>query len=276
MKKRYGGSVLISGGSSGIGLACAQAFAAQGYEVFAASRHPGTQERRYEGGGMLIPVQMDVCDENSVREAVGTVLARAKDLGIVIHCAGMGIAGAAEDTPDADARRQIETNYFGVMRVNRCILPHFRGRGAGLCLLIGSVAGLLSIPFQSHYSSSKFALEAYAEALRCESRRYGIRVSLIEPGDTQSGFTSARSMAVPEQSIYEKACRASVAKMARDERNGRPPQSVARVALRLAGRKSPPVRVVVGFEYKAFVFLPRLLPARLINWALGRIYVPRG
>lgn len=276
MKKRYGCSVLITGGTSGIGLACAKAFAAEGYEVFAASRHSVEEEQKYEGGGRIIPVRMDVCDEDSVCKAVREVLERAKDLGIVIHCAGVGIAGAAEDTPDADAHRQMETNYFGVLRVNRCLLPHFRSRGSGLCLIIGSVAGLLAIPFQSHYSSSKFALEAYAEALRCESRRYGIRVSLLEPGDTRTGFTSARRTAVPAQSPYEKACLASVAKMAKDEQNGRPPESIARIALRLGGRKNPPVRVVAGFEYKTLVFLRRLLPCRFINWVLGRMYVPRG
>lgn len=276
MKKRYGGSVLVTGGSSGIGLACAQAFAVEGYEVFAASRHAGGEERRYESGGVIIPVRMDVCDENSVCKAVGEVLEQAKDLGIVIHCAGMGIAGAAEDTPDADAHRQMETNYFGVLRVNRCLLPNFRSRGHGLCLIIGSVAGLLAIPFQSHYSSSKFALEAYAEALRYESGRYGIRVLLIELGDTRTGFTSERRIAVPAQSPYEKACLASVAKMAKDEQSGRPPESIARIALRLSGRRNPPVRVIAGFEYKTLVFLRRLLPHRFINWVLGRMYVPRG
>lgn len=274
MKKRYGGSVLITGGSSGIGLACARAFAGKGYEVFAASRGAGEAEREYENGGAIIPVKMDVCDEDSVRRAVGEILKRAKDLGAVLHCAGMGIAGAAEDTADADAHRQMETNYFGVLRVNRFLLPHFRERGSGLCLMVGSVAGLLAIPFQSHYSSSKFALEAYAQALRCESGRFGIRVALIEPGDTRTGFTSARKMAVPAQSPYAAACRASVAKMARDEQNGRPPESVARIALRLAGRKHPPVRVVAGGDYKTLVFLRRLLPCRLINWTLGRLYVP--
>lgn len=271
MKKQYGNCVLITGGSSGIGLACAQTFAAQGYKVFSASRKANGNEMPF-GSGKIIPVSMDVCDENSVRDTVSKVLESADDLGIVIHCAGIGIAGAAEDTPDEAAHLQMETNYFGVLRVNRYLLPHFRKRGSGLCLIVSSIAGRLSIPFQSHYSSSKFALEAYAQALRCESRRFGIRVSLIEPGDTKTGFTSARMMTVPEQSPYSEACRVSVAKMANDEKNGKSPESAAVIALRMSAMKNPPVRKAVGAEYKFFLFLQRFLPDRLINRILDGMY----
>lgn len=272
MKKPYGGHILITGASSGLGLACAQAFAQAGYTVWGVSR--GAEEKEAAcGAGCIHFLRMDVNDGPSVEAAVAEILGRAGQLGIVLHCAGFGIAGAAEDTPLEMARQQMETNYFGVLRVNAAVLPHMRRQGRGLILVMSSVAGVISIPYQSHYASSKFALEAYVEALRLEGRPFGLRASLIEPGDTRTGFTAARRLCIPEYSAYASSCRAAVAVMERDEQNGKPPESVARVALRLASKKNPPVRRAVGMGYRALVLLKRLLPARLVEMLLRRIYL---
>ncbi len=273
MKALYGKNVLITGGSSGIGLACARLFATQGYRVYACARSQGRQAQTFPSGGQIFPVIMDVCREDSVAAAVDSVIGDAGEIGILIHCAGMGIAGAAEDTPDAAARKQMDVNYFGVLNVNRRVLPHMRRSGRGLILMTGSVAGIFPIPFQSHYSSSKFALEAYARALRMELHEHRIKVMLIEPGDTKTGFTDARRFEIPPESDYAAACRASVAKMENDERKGRSPESAARVALWAAGRSNPPASRVVGFEYKLLAFLRRLLPERAVLFLLRKMYI---
>ena len=194
MRYPYGKAILITGASSGIGRAAAELFADAGYTVWAGSRHCEECVEKRLGGGEIRSLQMDVCNEDSTRRAVERAVSEG-GLGIVLNCAGMGIAGPAEDTFEEAVRAQFEVNYFGTLRVNRMVLPYFRAQGKGLVLVMSSVAGRVPIPYQSHYSSSKYALDAYVEALRMEARPFGIRAALIEPGDTKTGFTAAKSPA---------------------------------------------------------------------------------
>jgi NAD(P)-dependent dehydrogenase (short-subunit alcohol dehydrogenase family) len=272
MSDPYGKNVFITGASSGIGKACAQLFAKNGYRVYAGARTQGRKRVAFHNGGEIIPVTIDVTNEDSVKNAVETMVAEV-DIGIVVHCAGIGIAGSAEDTLDEAAHRQMEVNYFGVLRVNRHILPRMRSRGNGLIVMIGSVAGIFAVPFQSHYSSSKYAIEAYARALRMELKKYNIHVSIVEPGDTKTGFTKARRYEMPSDSPYLDDCYRSVSKMEEDEQNGRSRITVAKAVFGIAQRLSPPVSKVVGFDYKLLVFLSRFLPERLIVYVLGKMYI---
>lgn len=267
MQNRYGTQVFITGAGSGLGRACAEAFAREGCQVIGVSRHCADKTETV-GSGTIRTLPMDVNNEESIRGVLETL----ERIDIVMHCAGFGIAGACEDTPIELARAQMETNYFGVLRVNAQVLPKMRAQGKGLVLIVSSIAGRIGIPFQSHYSSSKFALEAYAEALRMECAPFGIRVSLIEPGDTKTGFTGARSKALDRKSPYYAVCSRSVAKMEHDEQNGKPPESVAAVALKLASKENPPVRVAVGAEYKALMALKRFLPDKAIERILKSMY----
>ena len=264
MKSPYLKKVLVTGASSGIGKETADLFAMNGFTVYAASRHPLDTKNR-----SIIPVEMDVTDLSSVRRAAEKI----DSLGVIIHCAGFGISGSAEMTPADRAHAQMETNYFGVLNVNSVFLPLLRKNPRSLVMITSSVAGLLPIPYQSHYSSSKYALEAYAQALRMEAGQFGVRVSLVEPGDTKTGFTKARSNDEPEDSPYYKECREAVEHMAHDEQNGKPASSVAKVFLKLALRKNPPVRCAVGLDYKVLAFLAKILPARLINFIIRLIYI---
>ena len=264
IKCPYQKTVLVTGASSGIGKETADLFAMNGFIVYAASRHP-----RSTSNPNIIPLEMDVTDPASVQSAA----AKVKELGIIIHCAGFGISGSAEMTPIERAKAQMDTNYFGVLNVDNAFLPLLRKNPRSLVLITSSVAGLVSIPYQSHYSSSKYALEAYAQALRMEAGQFGVRCALVEPGDTRTGFTKARTSDEPEGSPYSEQCRSAVEHMARDEQKGKPADSVAKVFLKLAGRKNPPVRCAVGLDYKALAFLSKVLPARLINFIIKLIYL---
>ncbi len=260
----YAKSVLVTGASSGIGMETADLFAMSGFQVYAASRHP-----RKTDNPNIHPIEMDVTDEKSIERAAQGI----KELGVIIHCAGFGISGSAEMTPPERARAQMETNYFGVLNVNRVFLPLLRKNRRSLVLITGSVAGFIAIPYQSHYSSSKYALEAYSRALRIEAGQFGVKVTIVQPGDTKTGFTKARTSDEPENSPYIKQCQDSVSHMAHDEQTGRPANSVANVFLKLAYRRNPPVNVAVGFEYKAIALLARILPSRLITWLVKLIYI---
>ena len=272
MRRLYGKNVFLTGGSSGIGRATAELFAENGYTVFAASRNPPDEVRRFPGGGEIRPITLDVRDQLSVDAAIETALSQA-DVGIVINCAGIGIACAAEDFPPDAVTGLMETNFNGVLRVNSRILPHLRKRGCGLCVIIGSMAGVFPIPFQSHYSASKAALDSYAAALRMELRAYGVNVCLVMPGDTNTGFTGARTYEIDNSSPYYSTCIKATKKMEKDELGGNPPTSVARVILGLSGRKNPPARKIVGFSYKLLAFIRRLLPYRLVEFILRRMYI---
>lgn len=269
-KITYLKSALVTGASSGIGKSVALMLAQAGLKVYAASRHPQQDIQSFPGGGSIIPITMDVASEASVKEASKAI----GELGIIVHCAGIGISGSAEVTPDQRARAQMDTNYFGVLNVNRVFMERLRQNKASLIQITSSVAGIVPIPYQSHYSSSKYALEAYAQALRMEARPFGVRVALVEPGDTKTGFTKARSYDEDPESVYYDACMKAVEKMASDEQNGKGPETVAKVILKNIYRSNPPVRQAVGASYKALSFLIKVLPARLVLLLVSKIYLP--
>src|SRR5215470_2155720 len=151
MPDQPGQVVLITGASSGIGAACATYLHARGYRVYGTSRRPS------EVPAPAFPLlAMDVDDDASVRHGVAQVLAMAGRVDVAVNNAGIAIAGAVEETSDDEARAQLETNLFGVLRVCRAVLPIMRQQGGGTIVNISSVAGALGIPFQGLYSASKF------------------------------------------------------------------------------------------------------------------------
>ncbi len=283
MSRPYGNVVLISGASSGIGKSIAHYLAHRGYKVYGTSRKPqadneskGTAAETDESTtvGQVHMLQMDVCNEESVRAAIEKVVALEGEIGIVINNAGMGIAGSVEDTSPDEAFLQFDTNFFGVHRVIRQVLPHMRKAGRGLIVNISSVGALFPIPYQSMYVAAKAAVEGMSGSLRNELKPFGIKVALIEPGDTKTGFTGSRIFvaAGKDDSPYLEYSKKSVAVMERDEANGPDPIVVARVAEKIIRRKDPPVCVVVGMQYKLLVFLKRLIPKALESFIVHQMY----
>ena len=271
---------LITGASSGIGRATAQHLMAKGYHVYGTSRKvegsfsEGHSDSDPKSGGFIDMIPMDVTCDTSVEIAVKTVLAKEGRIDVLVSNAGTGIAGAIEDTSIDEAKSQFETNFFGSLRVIQAILPIMREQCSGKIIAISSVAGVISIPYQAHYSASKYAMEGLIEALRYEIAAFGIKVCLVEPGDTKTGFTHSRNIAERsiETSPYHDRFQKSLARMEHDEQNGASPDKVAKVIYAMIRKKSPPVRVTVGFQYKAVLFLKRLLPSGVLEKIVGMLY----
>ena len=257
--------VLITGASAGIGQATADRLHGRGWTVVGASRR-GTAS----GGGGWSPMVMDVDDDDSVRTGMEKVLVEHGGLHAVVACAGWGLAGAAEQTPIDLAKRQLETNFWGAVRVVQAALPGMRERGSGRIVLVSSIGGIVGIPFQAFYSASKFAMEGYGEALAYEVEPFGIQVTLVEPGNVRTDFTaSRRDVPVPEgDDAYAAAVTKAIDTMATDEANGVPPEAVAAVVKRVLTAKRAPRRASVGkMEERIGIMGKRLLPYRLFEKA---------
>ena len=255
---------LVTGASAGIGRATAARLAAEGWAVVGASRR-GTAPEGCQG------LVMDVDEGASVNEAVGRVLAERGRVDALVTCAGWGVAGALELTPVDAAKAQLETNFWGTVRVVQAVLPAMRAAGGGRLVLLSSIGGLIGLPFQAFYSASKFALEGLGEALAYEVAPFGVKVTVIEPGNVRTEFTDRRRVvgagegwpvgraggpaaggeagpagAGPSIEGYSRAQAKAISVMEQDERNGVAPDKVAAVIVRVLSSSRPPRRVSVG------------------------------
>ena len=262
--------LVISGGSSGIGKATASFFAERGWCVFELSRH-GESVRGDGKPGEIIHVSCDVCNEESTRAAIAEVMKQTDHVDVVISNAGFGISGPIEFTEMKDAAHQMDVNFLGAVRFTQAVLPVLRRQGYGRIIYTSSVAALLAVPYQSFYSASKAAINAFALALANEVREFGIRVSVMMPGDVSTGFTDAREKSAKGEDIYRGANKA-ITTMERDERSGMSPKQMAELFYHIATCRSPRPQYVGGFEYRLFCLLDRILPKRLVNWIEYKVY----
>lgn len=254
------GTCLVTGASSGIGRACADELVAAGWTVVGASRS-GTS---VSGASPLV---MDVDDDDSVASGIAACLSGHPAVDAVVTAAGWGLSGPVETTPIDQARAQLETNFWGSVRVVREVLPVMRDQGRGRIVLMGSLGGIVGLPFQAYYSASKFALEGFAEALAYEVSPFGISVTLVEPGNVATGFTDNRRRNDPSPaSPYARANASAVGVMEDDERNGITAEQVASVVEHVLSAKNPPRRVSVGkVDERLGAFAKRFMPHRLFE-----------
>ena len=255
-------TILITGASTGIGLACATALNRADWTVIGASR-------RNEPSALWSTIQMDVDDDASVASGISDVIADHGRIDAVLACAGWGLAGAAEQTPIADAKAQVETNFWGCVRVANHVLPHFRANGGGRLVLMSSIGGLIGIPFQAFDSASKFALEGYAESLAYEVKPFNIAVTLVEPGNFKTDFTQSRRMvSIDGDDPYRAAREKAINLMEHDEVNGADPAQVAATVAKVLAAASPPRRVSVGkFDERIGLVAKRLMPFKVFQAA---------
>ncbi|MCR4854549.1 MAG: SDR family oxidoreductase [Erysipelotrichaceae bacterium] len=257
-------TAIVTGGSSGIGRQTAICLKEMGYDVFEFSR-----SGKEEGG--IFHISCDVTVPEQVSEAVKEVAERQGRIDLVVNCAGFGISGALEYTDIADAKRQFDVNLFGLCEVNRNCIPHLK-MSKGRIINISSVAALAAIPFQACYSACKAAVNSYTLALANELRPFGVSVCAIMPGDTSTGFTAARKKNVSGDEEYGGRISASVKKMEKDEQSGASAKSAADFICRIAAKKKVKPLYTIGMEYSLIVILLKVLPCRLSNYLIGRIY----
>lgn len=256
---------LVTGGTSGIGLETARALRSAGCHVY-------TLSRRGAEPGDARHFSVDVTDEKALEEAVQSLIRQEGRLDIVVNCAGFGISGAVEFTETEEARRQFEVNFFGMVNVNKAVIPYMRRQGGGRIVNISSVAAPVAIPFQTYYSASKAAINAYTLALANELRPFGITVCALMPGDIATGFTDARAKSIQGDEVYGGRIGRSVSRMEKDERGGMSAAVAGAYVAKTALKKRSKPLLSIGFSYKAVCCLAKILPCRLANWVVGKLY----
>lgn len=257
--------VVVTGASSGIGRHTAKALADMGCVVYDFSR-------RHIPNGSVKYVATDVADEQNVASSVASVIENEGRIDTVINCAGFGISSAVEFTASGDAKRQFDVNFFGMVNVNKAVIPFMRKQGGGRIVNISSVAAVAHIPFQTYYSASKAAIESYTCALVNEVKPFGITVTAIQPGDICTGFTQARAKSFLGDDVYEGRISRSVNGMEKDEQNGMSPDFAGKYIAKIALQKKVKPLYAIGVSYKALATLCKVFPCRFRNWVVGKLY----
>ena len=261
---------LVTGASSGIGLATAKLLVQHGYTVFGTSRQP---EQVPSNGFTLLP--LDVGSDESVQRCVQAVLAEAKRIDLLVNNAGYNQVGAIEENSIADAQTQFDTNVFGTLRMLQAVLPIMRQQGGGHIINVGSVVGLTAIPYTGLYSATKFALEGLSEALRSEVAQFNIQVSLVEPGTFKTNLTS-RAPAHPI-TAYTPARQSVLGFLRESVQNGPDPIIVAQAVVKIAESPRPHLHNVVGGRARLIATLKRILPEQVYERIYSRVFhVPAG
>jgi len=252
---------LVTGASSGIGEATAERLAKAGYKVYGTSRR-GAQagKRSFE---MLA---LDVTSDESVEAAVSQVMRIDGRIDLLVNNAGFGVAPAGAEESSIDQARSIfETNFFGVIRMTRAVVPHMRRQGGGRIINIGSVLGFLPMPYGALYAATKHAVEGYSESLDHELRTRGIRVSVIEPAYTKTPFDANFMEADAKLDEYREAREGVNKRVNEVMATAEPPGVVADTVLKAADAVRPKLRYAAGRLAKRLRFLRRLAPAGLVD-----------
>jgi NAD(P)-dependent dehydrogenase (short-subunit alcohol dehydrogenase family) len=259
---RKGGKVaLVTGASSGIGQATAELLAKAGYTVYGTSRRGGNA-----GGAAFTMLSLDVTSDESVEAAVQELIRREGRIDLLVNNAGFGVAPAgAEESSIEQTKAIFDTNFFGIVRMTRAVLPHMRARGAGRILNIGSVLGFLPMPYGALYSATKHAIEGYSESLDHELRTLGIRVSVIEPAYTKTPFDANFLEPDAKLDAYREVSAAVNRRVKKVMESADLPDVVAQVVLKAADAAQPKLRYTAGGLASRLRLLRRFAPASMVD-----------
>lgn len=259
--------VLITGVSSGIGRAVALAFKARGCQVFGTARDINAASPLND----VALTEMDVRDEQSVQQAIERVIAKAGRIDVLVNSAGVSLIGAVEETSVEETTRLFDTNFFGVLRTTRAVLPHMRSQKRGRIVNVSSVLGFLPAPFMGIYAASKHALEGMSETLDHELRESGVRVTLVEPSFTKTNLDVNSAETAETITFYEDARNLTVEAILKKVGTASLPDSVAGTIVTAAlgpwrMRHSP------GGEATLLARLRRFAPASMVSKGLRKTF----
>lgn len=264
-------TVWVTGASSGLGLHTAMAFKNKGWTVIAGSRSfTDKSERNY------YELTLDVTDEDSIKKFCKKALDVSPTVDALVQCAGMLVLGSCEETNIQEFEKVMNTNFFGMVRMNQQILPIMRKQGFGKIVLYSSINGLLGIPFQNAYTASKHAIEGYAECLQMEVKPFGLQVMLIEPGDHRSGSDKYRphAAAMGKNSPYLREYESTTAVIHHDETNGSDPDRLGKKVVKLLERNKIPFRKrIASPDQHMAVYLHKFTKSRFNQWILRKYYI---
>ena len=261
--------VFITGASSGIGKAIGEFLSDKGFQVYGTSRSPEKISNQ------VFPlIKMDVNDNASIASAISEIIEKHGKLDVVINNAGVGITGPIEETPDEEIIKAFRTNYLGPINVIKNVLPQMRQQGYGHILNVTSIAGYMGLPYRGIYSATKAALEITIEALRMETRQFGIKMTNVAPGDFATNIAAGRYHApVLESSPYRDAYGQTLEMMNEHVDKGLDPMKMAIAVHQIIETESPKIHYKVGAPMQKFsIVLKRLLPDKMYENLLLKHY----
>lgn len=268
--------VLVAGASSGLGRAVAERLTADGFRTYAGAR---SFAKGISAPAGCEPVDLNVLDDTSAQDAVSYIVEREGHIDALINCAAFLRFGSCEETSAGELEAVVQTNFLGMARMTRTVLPYMRAQHFGRIINFSSINGLLGIPFQSAYTASKHAIEGWSECLAQETRRFGVRVTLIEPGDCRNGSSKYRTSAAAsrqESSPYAVWYKGAVEQITHDENNGMPPDRVASAVSAVLSSGSPPARrLVARIDQRFAVFLHKFIGGNFFYKIMESYYAPK-
>ena len=262
--------ILITGISSGFGRETSGLLSERGHIVYGTVRN---NPPAISGVNCLI---MDLTDHESIKNAVSTVILKEGRIDVLINNAGMHTGGPSETIPMEYIRKQMDTNFLGMVQIIREVLPVMRRQGSGTIINFSSIGGLMGLPYQPYYSASKFAIEGFSEALRMEISSFNIKVVVINPGDFHTNNSAnRRNFLAPtdKDDPYYEQYQKTLQKIEKDEGKGWTPEVLAKKLVGIVECKNPRQRYIIGpFEQKLSVFLKAILPGRFFRAIIQDYY----
>lgn len=262
--------ILITGGSSGIGRATGKYLKSKGYTVYGTTR----SKAKYVNFSDFPLLEMDVTKTETITSAISELIEQEERIDVLINNAGIGITGPVEEIPEAEVEKHFQTNYFGALRVIRAVLPQMRKQRSGLIINITSIAGYMGLPFRGIYSAAKAALEVTTEAMRMETKSFGVKITNLAPGDYVTNICGGRYHApVIKGSHYEVNYQMSLDLMDAHVDEGGDPKEVGILVEKIINTASPKIHYKSGaFMQKVSVLLKRILPDKMFEKLLLNHY----
>jgi len=259
--------ILVTGASSGIGLAIANYLSKRGYIVYGGSRSAAPSETFHA-------VKLDVTDESSVSKVVNDIVGREGRIDVLVNNAGVGSAGAVEKTPIEDIRKSFEVNFFGVVRMTQAVLPHMRQQHFGRIINLSTLGSMIGLPYRAFYSASKGAMDLMTESLRLETERFGIKACTVHPGEVKTNIAAHRVISTTaDDETYGKVIKKAFQSLDSSVEHGKDPNMFGPLVEKIITTKKVKRNYYVGsFNEILGISLKKFLPYHLYEAILRKYF----